>query len=132
MKEQIIQGDCLIEMKKITNKSIDCIITSPPYEDIAGAGYIANSKDILFLKLYSEFIEKLFRYIQFRYSYRRRNFIRIKLNLTNYSSTPVVSLDGRSNLGHSKVRSGRNLEPYRPYGCWGICYGRSIIRYRPI
>ena len=54
------QGDCLEVMKDIEDKSIDVIITSPPYEDIAGAGYTANSKDVLFLKLYSEFIDKLF------------------------------------------------------------------------
>lgn len=27
----IINGDCIEEMKKLKNKSIDCIITSPPY-----------------------------------------------------------------------------------------------------
>ena len=57
---KIYQGDCLELMKQIEDNSIDCIITSPPYEDISGAGYTGNSKDILFLKLYSEFIEKLF------------------------------------------------------------------------
>ena len=60
MINKVIQGDCLEVMKTIPDKSIDCIITSPPYEDIAGAGYTANSKDILFLKLYSEFMDKLF------------------------------------------------------------------------
>jgi len=50
----------LEELKKIEDGSIDCVITSPPYEDIAGAGYTANSKDVLFLKLYSEFIDNLF------------------------------------------------------------------------
>jgi DNA modification methylase len=31
MKEEIIQGDCLIEMQKIPDKSIDVVFTSPPY-----------------------------------------------------------------------------------------------------
>ena len=31
MKNQVIQGDCLIEMQKIPDKSVDMIITSPPY-----------------------------------------------------------------------------------------------------
>ena len=57
---ELILGDCLEELKKIEDGSIDCVITSPPYEDIAGAGYTANSKDVLFLKLYSEFIDNLF------------------------------------------------------------------------
>ena len=57
---RVIQGDCLEVMKTLDDNSIDCIITSPPYEDISGAGYKANSKDILFFKLYSEFLGKLF------------------------------------------------------------------------
>jgi site-specific DNA-methyltransferase (adenine-specific) len=28
---QVIHGDCLIEMQKIPDKSIDCVITDPPY-----------------------------------------------------------------------------------------------------
>jgi len=28
---KVIHGDCLIEMKKIPDKSIDCIVTDPPY-----------------------------------------------------------------------------------------------------
>ena len=56
----LIKGDCLEEMAKLPDKSVDLIITSPPYEDISGAGYTANNKDVLFLKLYSDFINKLF------------------------------------------------------------------------
>jgi len=57
----IYNGDCLEVMKDIPNNYIDIIITSPPYEDISGAGYSAKSKDILFFKLYSEFLDKLFK-----------------------------------------------------------------------
>lgn len=57
---KIYNEDCLDRMAKIKNNSIDLIITSPPYEDIMGAGYSANSKDVLFLKLYSEFLDKVF------------------------------------------------------------------------
>ena len=57
---QLFNGDCLEIMKELQDNSIDLIITSPPYEDISGAGYKANKKDILFLKLYSEFIDKVF------------------------------------------------------------------------
>ncbi len=32
--EQIINGDCIEELKKIPDKSIDCIVTSPPYDDL--------------------------------------------------------------------------------------------------
>ena len=53
MKNKILQGDCLEVMKELNNNSVDLIITSPPYEDIHGAGYAAQKKDILFLKLYS-------------------------------------------------------------------------------
>ena len=55
---KIICGDCLEVMKEIENNSIDLILTSPPYEDVKGAGYGAKNKDILFLKLYSEFWDK--------------------------------------------------------------------------
>lgn len=57
---KIYLWDCLEVMNDIPDGSIDCIITSPPYEDIAWAWYTANSKDILFIKLYSDFIDKLF------------------------------------------------------------------------
>jgi len=57
---KIYQGDCLELMKEIEDNSIDLVITSPPYEDITGAGYSAKSKDVLFLKLYSEFMDKVF------------------------------------------------------------------------
>jgi len=53
-------GDCLKLMKTLPENSIDLIITSPPYEDISGAGYNGAKKDILFFKLYSEFTDKIF------------------------------------------------------------------------
>ena len=49
---QLHNDDCEIVLSKLSHKSIDLIITSPPYEDIMGAGYGAKSKDVLFLKLY--------------------------------------------------------------------------------
>jgi DNA modification methylase len=58
---KVYNMDCIEGMKKIQDKSIDLIITSPPYEDISGAGYTANKKDILFMKLYSEFLDELFK-----------------------------------------------------------------------
>ena len=51
----VILGDCLEEIKKLDDNSIDLIVTSPPYDNIEGAGYSKGMKDILFLKLYSEF-----------------------------------------------------------------------------
>ena len=48
-------------MAKMPNDCIDLIITSPPYEDFSGAGYAAQQKDILFLKFYSDYINKLFK-----------------------------------------------------------------------
>ena len=57
---KLMNGDCSELMKELPENSVDLIITSPPYEDIAGAGYTAKSKDVLFLKLYSEFLDKVF------------------------------------------------------------------------
>ena len=56
----LILDDCNSAMKNIENNSIDLIITSPPYEDFGGAGYGAKTKDILFLKLYNEFLDAVF------------------------------------------------------------------------
>ena len=52
--------DNLETMAKMPNDFIDLIITSPTYEDVSGAGYGAKSKDVLFLKFYSDYLGKLF------------------------------------------------------------------------
>ena len=57
---ELYNDDCLKVLPKIPENSVDLIITSPPYEDISGAGYTSNSKDILFFKLYSDFIDQVF------------------------------------------------------------------------
>ena len=57
---KLYNDDCLKVLPTITENSVDLIITSPPYEDISGAGYTSDSKDVLFLKLYSEFIDNVF------------------------------------------------------------------------
>jgi len=56
----IIEGDCLKELPKLEENSIDLVITSPPYDNIENAGYAMKGKDILFLKLYSEFLDNFF------------------------------------------------------------------------
>jgi DNA modification methylase len=57
---EVILGDCLEKIKDIPDNSIDLIITSPPYDNIENAGYAMKGKDILFLKLYSDFLDKFF------------------------------------------------------------------------
>ena len=57
---KLINDDCLKVLPTLEEGSVDLIVTSPPYEDISGAGYTSNSKDILFFKLYSEFIDSVF------------------------------------------------------------------------
>jgi len=52
--------DNLVTMSKMPNDFVDLIVTSPTYEDVSGAGYSAKSKDVLFLKFYSEYLNKLF------------------------------------------------------------------------
>jgi DNA modification methylase len=58
---KLYNDDSLKVLSELNDNSIDLIITSPPYEDVTGAGYTAQNKDVLFLKLYSEFIDKTFR-----------------------------------------------------------------------
>lgn len=56
MINKIIQGDCLIELKKLKEESIDCIITSPPYwglRDYGVKGQIGLEKTI------DEYLEKM-------------------------------------------------------------------------
>jgi DNA modification methylase len=57
---KIFNEDNLETMAKMPNDFIDLIITSPTYEDVSGAGYGAKSKDVLFLKFYSDYLGKLF------------------------------------------------------------------------
>ena len=54
----IYNKDCIEGMKELPNNSVDLVVTSPPYEDFNGAGYSGKTKDILFMKLYSEFFDK--------------------------------------------------------------------------
>ena len=56
---EIILGDCFEKLKDIPDNSIDLVITSPPYDNIEGSGYSKGKKDVLFLKLYSEFFGKV-------------------------------------------------------------------------
>lgn len=47
MKNQVIQGDCLEVMKDISDKSIDMILTSPPYDNLRTyKGYTFNFEGI--------------------------------------------------------------------------------------
>jgi len=48
MKNQVIHGDCLEVMKDIPDKSIDCIVTSPPYwKGFAYEAYFNSYKQYL-------------------------------------------------------------------------------------
>lgn len=47
MKNQVIQGDCLEVMKDIPDKSIDMVLTSPPYDNLRDyKGYTFNFEGI--------------------------------------------------------------------------------------
>jgi DNA modification methylase len=47
MREEIIKGDCLIVMKDIPDKSIDMVLTSPPYDNLRDyKGYTFNFEGI--------------------------------------------------------------------------------------
>ena len=52
-------GDCVEKMQQIKDNSIDLVVTSPPYDNIEGSGYSKGNKDVLFLKLYSDFFDKV-------------------------------------------------------------------------
>jgi len=45
----LYNDDCLKVLPTLADNSIDLVITSPPYEDISGAGYSAQNKYIFIL-----------------------------------------------------------------------------------
>tara|TARA_R110002020_G_C16014834_1_gene751441 strand:- start:42 stop:722 length:681 start_codon:yes stop_codon:yes gene_type:complete len=55
----IIEGDCLEKIKSLPDNSVDLVMTSPPYDNIEGSGYSKGKKDVLFLKLYSDFFDRV-------------------------------------------------------------------------
>jgi site-specific DNA-methyltransferase (adenine-specific)/modification methylase len=59
---KLILGDCLEEMKKMPNKSVDCVITSPPYNmrlRIRNGEYTEREWAEHFSKKYDEFHDAL-------------------------------------------------------------------------
>tara|TARA_R100001460_G_scaffold2809_1_gene8812 strand:+ start:45 stop:740 length:696 start_codon:yes stop_codon:yes gene_type:complete len=97
----LYNGDCLEILPKISSNSIDIIVTSPPYEDIMGAGYGAKSKDVLFLKLYSDFLDKVFQEYKRILKENGQIFFNIKsktLNKRLYSPHWIEFTDGFQNL----------------------------------
>lgn len=57
MLNKVIEGDSLNKIKELPDNSVDLVITSPPYDNIEGSGYSKGKKDVLFLKLYSDFFD---------------------------------------------------------------------------
>ena len=98
---KIYNEDNLETMAKMPSDFVDLIITSPPYEDVNGAGYGAKSKDILFLKFYSDYLEKLFNEYERIIKPTGQIFFNIKSKTFNKKlSTPhwIEFLDGFKNL----------------------------------
>jgi len=58
---EIITGDCLEVMRGFATESVDLICTSPPYDNIEASGYSRQRRDVLFLKLYSDFLNTIFK-----------------------------------------------------------------------
>lgn len=58
---QIIQGDCLVKMRNIPDKSIDMIITSPPYNVGMPYGTDDRKKYSLYLKFVENWIKESYR-----------------------------------------------------------------------
>lgn len=98
---KIYNEDNLKTMAKMPNDFIDLIITSPPYEDVSGAGYGAKSKDILFLKFYSDYLGKLFSEYERILKPTGQIYFNIKSKTANKTlRTPhwIEFLEGFSNL----------------------------------
>lgn len=57
-ENEIYQGDCLLIMKKIENESIDCVVTSPPY-NLGGDFHICNKGKRTTYGGYNSFNDKM-------------------------------------------------------------------------
>jgi DNA modification methylase len=97
--------DCLEGLRQLEDKSVDLIITSPPYEDISGAGYTANKKDILFMKLYSEFVDKLFSEYYRVLKNEGQIFFNVKAKTHNKSLRTVHWLEFLESFSKFKLKS---------------------------
>jgi len=97
--------DCLEGLKMLPDNSVDLIITSPPYEDISGAGYKADKKDILFMKLYSDFLDKLFNEYYRILKFSGQIFFNIKHKTHNKSLRTVHWLEFLESLSKFKLKS---------------------------
>ena len=97
----LYNDDCLKVLPTLPDNSVDLIITSPPYEDISGAGYSAQNKDVLFLKLYSEFMDNVFKQYKRVLKENGQIFFNIKsktLNKTLRTPHWLEFTDGFQNL----------------------------------
>jgi len=84
MKNQLIKGDCLEELKKLPDESIDCIITSPPYFKLLS--YESNFNSYLqFTDWVNKWIKECFRVLK-----EEKYFF---LNFSNDKTNPIKSYE---------------------------------------
>jgi len=55
MRNQVILGDCFVELKKIPSNSIDLILTDPPYQISRKSNFTNNSDNAKFNKISLDF-----------------------------------------------------------------------------
>jgi DNA modification methylase len=121
-KKQVIQGDCIEEMKKLPDKSIDMIYVDPPYN--MGKGVWDTFKDDEFLIFTENWIRECIRLLKDR-SHLFINFSSDKmawlenLILEDYSILPVSRIiwNYRNAGGKSsgKTRFSKTYEPILHY-----------------
>ncbi len=120
MKQKVIHGDCLEEMKKLEDNSVDCIITDPPYNVLSvewdkneidfneiakewnrilkvnGIIYIFGQMPMMF-NVYNN-LSKYFKFKQDLVWYKNRGFSLTKTTFTKYHENILFFVKGNEEI----------------------------------
>lgn len=102
---KIIQGDCEEVLQKIPSGTVDLVITSPPYDVRFGSGYKAIKQDILFLKLYSTFLDGIISEIHRVLKPTGQFFLNLKNRVENKKLIPPTWILFLESIQKLKLRS---------------------------
>ena len=99
----LILGDCLEEMKKMRDKSVDLVLTDPPY----GAGRdFANDKEVP-IKLLQNVFEELYRICKddcfLLHDWSRKEILRIKEFMGKWEFIDLLAVSQENTMAYCRV-----------------------------
>ena len=95
-----IHGDCLKELKKLPNESVDLIITSPPYHNLRV--YSNDPSDLSNCETYEEYYYEYLRNYLVEYDDPRKDDDEFILTITGYSNGQPVRWGSENQVGQGK------------------------------